>query len=196
MQEKTDWKEFWTMQSALRTLFWKFYERYRIRAYRVLLRNIMLEEKTIVELGGGSGYLLGMLSLWKGAKAKVIDSSREAYSFYKKTGAKFGVAYSKKDIFKERKKYDLVMSDGLIEHFHGKERAKVMALHKRLMEKNGFSIIFVPKDGWLVRNVFALKNGYEKKFSPGELEGEAERAGLKVISSISDMHMTGILCAK
>lgn len=196
MQEKTDWREFWTTQSSLRTLFWKFYERYRIGAYKVLLKNIGLEGKTIIELGGGSGYLLGMLSFWKGAKAKVIDSSAEAYEFYRKTGAKFGVAYSKKDIFKERKKYDVVMSDGLIEHFHKKERAKTIALHKKLMKRNGLCIIFVPKNTWLVRNVFALKNGYEKKFFPDELKGEAEKAGLKVIDSISDMHMTGILCRK
>ncbi len=196
MKNKPDWSEFWKMNSPLKMFFWKFYEKYRLNAYVRLLKKTDLEKKSIIELGGGSGYLLGMISLIKKAIPEVIDNSKEAYDIYRKSGARLGVKYIKKDMFKHRKKYDVVMSDGLIEHFHKKERAKTIALHKKLMKRDGFCIIFVPKNAWLVRNVFALKKGYEKKFFPDELKGEAEKSGLKVIDSISDIHMTGILCRK
>ncbi len=196
MHETTDWKEFWAACSPLKMSFWKLYERYRCMSYIRILEKIDLNDKTMIELGGGSGYLLGLISLRKNASPLVIDNSNEAYEFYKKSGAKLGVKYIKKDMFKHSKKYDVVMSDGLIEHFHKKERAKVIALHKKLMKKSGFCIIFVPNNSWLVRNTFVFKDGYEKKFSTDELKGEAEKTGLKVIDSISDMHMTGVLCTK
>lgn len=196
MENNIDWSEFWKKSSPLKMFFWKLYEKYRMNAYLRLLEKTNLEKKSIIELGGGSGYLLGMISKRKNAAPEVIDSSKEAYEIYKKSGAKLGVKYIKKDMFKHRKKYDVVMSDGLIEHFHRKERSKVLALHRKLMKKSGFCIIFVPKNTWLVRNIFALKNGYEKKFFPDEMKKEAENAFLKIISSTSDMHMTGILCRK
>lgn len=194
MHEATDWKEFWAAYSPMKMVFWKIYERYRSSAYTRILEKIDLKGKTITELGGGSGYLLGLISIRKNANPRVIDNSKEAYEFYKKSGAKLGVKFLLGDMFRHVGKYDVVMSDGLVEHFHKKERAKTIALHKKLMKRSGFCIIFVPKNTWLVRNVFALKNGYEKKFFPDELKGEAEKAGLKVVDSISDMHMTGVLC--
>ncbi len=196
--QNPDWSEFWGAQfSPLKIFFWKLYEAYRLRTYIRLLKKIDLERKTIIELGGGSGYLLGLISLRKKAIPQVIDNSKEAYEFYKKSGAKLGIKYLKKDMFRHAGKYDVVMSDGLIEHFHKKER--VLSIHKKLMKKKGICIIFVPKNSWFVRNIcdiFALKIGYEERLFLDELKGEAEKAGLKVIDSISDMHMTGILCRK
>ncbi len=195
-EKEPDWSEFWSLHSPLKLLFWKIYEKYRVSAYNRLLEKTSMKGKTIAELGGGSGYLLGMVSKRKKAKAFVIDNNKKAFKFFKKTGMKLGVKFILSDMFAQRKKYDAVMSDGLIEHFHSKERSKVIALHRKLMKKGGVCIIFVPKNTWLVRNAFALKGGYEKKFFSDELKGEAEKAGLKVINSVSDIHMTGILCRK
>lgn len=197
MHNTPNWSKFWAVSSSpMIMFFWKAYEKYRISTYMRLLKKIDLQGKTIIELGGGSGYLLGLISLRKKAIPQVIDNSKEAYEFYKKSGAKLGVKYLRKDMFKHTGKYDAVMSDGLIEHFQKKERLKLISLHKKLMKKNGLCIIFVPKKSWYVKKNSFLLDGYEKQFSPDELKGEAEKAGLKVIDSISDMHMTGILCRK
>lgn len=191
-----DWGGFWSRRSPLEMFVWRIYEKYRCGSYMQILKKVDLTGKSIIELGGGSGQLLGLLSKKKGAIALVVDNNEEAYEFYKNSGAKLGVKYLKVDMFKHSGKYDVVMSDGLIEHFKKNERQKVLSIHKRLMKKNGFAMIFVPKNSWHVRNLLAFKNGYEKKFSADELKDEVEKAGLKVINSISDMHMTGVLCKK
>ncbi len=197
MHKTPNWSKFWAVSTSPIIMFlWKVYEKYRVVTYMRLLKAVELEGKTIIELGGGSGYLLGLISLRKKTIPQVIDNSKEAYEFYKKSGAKLGVKYLRNDMFKHAGKYDVVMSDGLIEHFQKKERLKLISLHKKLMKKNGLCIIFAPKKSWYVKKNSFLLDGYERQFSPDELKGEAEKAGLKVIDSISDMHMTGILCRK
>ncbi|MBU3897192.1 MAG: methyltransferase domain-containing protein [Nanoarchaeota archaeon] len=194
MNSGIDWNNFWFVNSSLKMFVWKFYERYRSKAYIKLLKNINLDNKTMVELGGGSGYLLGLISLQKNTKAFVVDNSEEAYQTYKKSGIKFGVKYVKEDLFNYKKKYDIVMSDGVIEHFQKIKRQKAISVHKKLMKDNGLCVIFVPKDSWFVKTFLSMKGGYEKKFTSDELKKEVEKSGLRTIGTISDIHMTGILC--
>ena len=129
----------------------------------------------------------------KKTKPFVVDNNREAYVFCKKIHS--DIKYFCQDMFRHRGKYDLVFSDGLVEHFYpGKERVRVIKLHKKLVKKNGYCMIFVPTNTWLVRNFMSMKDEYEHKFTLEELKREARSAGLKVLGGTSDLHMVGILC--
>ena len=194
MDKKPDWGKFWLRSPLTRSkTYFKLYTRFRLRAYLRLLKNLDLSGKTTLELGGGSGYLSKLLSKKKGTKPLVVDNNREAYEFCRKINSE--IEYFCQDMFKHRGKYDLVFSDGLVEHFYpGKEREGVIALHKKLLKKGGQCIIFVPKKSWLVRKFMSMKNEYEEKFTLEQLKKEAKSAGLRILAGTSDLHMVGILC--
>ena len=46
------------------------------------------------------------------------------------------------------KKYDLVVSSGLLEHFKGEELLTCLNAHKYLAKRNGYVIIIAPSDTW------------------------------------------------
>ncbi len=193
MEKKPDWGNFWQKSLLTRSrTYFKLYTRYRLRAYMRLLKGLDLDGKTTLELGGGSGYLSRLISRKRRTKPSVVDNNREAYEFCKRIHA--GIEYFFQDMFKHQGKYDMVFSDGLVEHFYPNERKNVMALHKKLLRKGGRCLIFVPKDSWLVHKFMSMKNEYEHKFTLRELKKEAESAGLKVLAGTSDLHMVGILC--
>lgn len=83
-----------------------------------------------------------------------------------------------------RKKYDIVFSDGLVEHF--KESGEVFKNHVRYLDSNGLLIIGVPniKDSWLY-DFFAKKDkvaydGY-RHIPAEELSKYAKENGLEVL---------------
>ena len=193
MKRKPDWNNFWLKNPIIFSkAFFKLYTMLRIKAYLRLLRAIDLDGKTTLELGGGSGYLSKLLSEKRHTKPSVIDNNKNAYDFSKRIG-NFEVNYFLQDMFSHKGKYDVVFSDGLIEHFYPKERKKVFTLHKKLLKKDGYCVIFVPKKSLLIESL-GMKNEYEEKFTLERLKKEAESVGLKVLASTSDFHMIGILC--
>jgi len=194
MKRKPDWGNFWLRSPLTRSKsYFKLYTRFRLRGYLRLLKKLNLDGRTTLELGGGSGYLSKLLSRKRGTKPFVVDNNREAFDFCRKIHS--DIEYFCEDMFRHRGKYDLVFSDGLVEHFYpGKEREGVIRLHKKLLKKGGYCMIFVPKNSWLVHRFMSMKNEYEHKFTLEELKREARLAGLKVIGGTSDLHMVGILC--
>ncbi len=63
-----------------------------------------------------------------------------------------------KDIFKLnfKKKYDIVLSVGLIEHFKGKKREEAFKIHKNLTKRGGYLVIYTPSSSfsyWVGRKI-------------------------------------------
>lgn len=168
----------------------------RIGYLHDVMENTNLENKSMLELGGGTGFLSRAIALRKRAKATIVDNNEEAHNLYQKHFSTPGVNYVVSDMFTHRQKYDFVFSDGLVEHFYPAERKNVILLHAKLMNDRGVGIIFVPKNSFFVKRFLSMKNEYEKKYSVKELEKELVLAGLRVIKSASDFHMVGVMFKK
>ena len=56
IESEPDWTKFWKDKISFRSfLLYRIYERFRVRSYLRLLKNLNLGGKSIMELGGGSG---------------------------------------------------------------------------------------------------------------------------------------------
>jgi len=196
-QKQPDWQWFWggILMSPLGRLKWKFQNRYHSRQYFKLLKGLKI--KTALELGGGSGYLAKIVADKLGFSLTILDSNPQAKKVWQKisgTGE-----YILEDFFKFQtiKRWDLVFSDGVLEHFYKKEeRIKLIKVHAQLSSK--YIVIFVPQNSFLVRNFAHLPEhlGYEKLYTFAELEEEIKEAGLIPIKRAEDCHEIGILAKK
>ncbi len=189
-----DWEEIWREDCSRPLFIFKLYARLRVRSYRRLLSGIDLKNKEIIELGGGSGYLTYLAGRkWKAA-ITLIDNSRQAIEFSKKFGIA-GVNYLFGDMFHHQGSYDLVLSDGLIEHFRGAELSRVIRLHSELAKEKGQIAIFVPRKSVFVKHFLSLKGAYEKKYDLEEFVRVLEENGLRARKVVRDFHMHGALCS-
>lgn len=194
IEREPDWTMFWKRKIPLRSFFfYRIYERFRARVYFKTLKNLDLRGKSILELGGGSGYLCGLICRKYGCTGTVIDDNRTAYNVFKRVVKNKNVNYVLSDMFDYRGKHDLVFSDGLIEHFHPQKRKKLIWLHKKLAKNNGFIMFFVPKKSWWVERFMSIRDGYEEKMSMEQLISETSLPGTELVSTGEDLHMVGVL---
>ncbi|NIO22423.1 MAG: methyltransferase domain-containing protein [Candidatus Aenigmarchaeota archaeon] len=193
--DEPDWTRFWEGKRAFRSfLFYRIYERFRARSYFSLLKNMNLKDKRILELGGGSGYICKLICEKFDCKGTVVDNNEKAYEIFKRVIGNERVNYILEDMFKHEKRgYDLVFSDGLIEHFHLGKREDIISLHRKFAKKGGFVMFFVPKKSWLVERFMSMEEGYEEKMDSKQLIEETSIPGLKLVSTNKDFHMIGVL---
>lgn len=144
---KEDWAEIWDdklfllLDLILRPFFWKNYLKF--------FKKLKLSSKSsIIELGCGTGKNSLKMSKIYGSKISLIDNCnlilRRAKKNFEKNNVKAN--FILKNVFKinTKKRYDLVLSDGLIEHFTGSKRKKLFKIHKSLMKDGGYLLFFVP----------------------------------------------------
>jgi len=184
---KTDWNRHWELYGGLG---WKFWFRQIRRGYRKLLEGIDLRGGRIAELGSGSGMnTLELTKVFKPAEILLVDSCPAAIRISKRVLKGFPVRFFQQDILKLRLKnrFDLVHSEGLIEHFFGKDRERAFRKHVQLCRKGGYVLVFVPIKSLRYR-IFKLvyqKLGKwiwdEEPLTPEELRGLFRRNGLKIL---------------
>jgi len=108
-------------------------------------RFIDFRDKEIIELGCGRG-ILSFLMAKNGAKAvNLVDFSEEALDIARDLFVDVhNVEFIKSDIFDldELKKYDIVFSSGVAEHFSDKLREEIIYKHLRMTKD--IAIIIVP----------------------------------------------------
>lgn len=119
------------------------------RAYRSLLKCTDLKNPEILEIGSGSGVNSLLLSRILAAKQVVlVDSNDVSLGISKEVFQNSGVnvKFLSADALKvdPGQEFDIVHSEGLIEHFYGQERVSVFRKHVDFCKRNGFVIIFVP----------------------------------------------------
>ncbi len=105
-----------------------------------------LKGTSLLELGSGMG-LVSLFFAHKGASADLLDRSEEPKSLAKEYWgdyAKHNFIVADLFTFKSEKKYDLVTSFGLCEHFIGKQRQEVLQKHLVFLKDKGIAIISVP----------------------------------------------------
>lgn len=194
-----DWERFWQKTRTSYCNSWLKRKRYQFigktaaKECLELLKGKKIE--SLLELGGGGGLLAVLLAKKLGLKSKelvLIDKSFQGQLAWQQFSG-FG-RFIKADFFTYnfgRKKFDLVLSRGLIEHWPDKrERLKVIKKHAELSKK--YILIRVPKKDWLMHvllyHQLAIRlvressdDGYEKLYTAQEIKREVRQAGLKVI---------------
>lgn len=182
---------------------------------RELLEGVSLKRGDILELGCGTGLTsLNIAREFGCASVTLLDFSRKALErarreievVEKQGRLEFKVETVQADAlhppFWNKKKFDLVHSTGLAEHFFGEERRKIIHTHAHLTQKNGWVMILVPKKGTVVSSLFGVFNkvrGFQEEyFSEGELTNLIRKSGLRPIkkSYLLGNGSLGILAVK
>ena len=120
---KTDWVSYWKNYS----LFEKLWVCRITRAYKKLLNNVKINNVKILELGSGSGInSLIIAKKLKANKITLVDFNEKAIEISKEKfkNSSLNVKFLKRDILNLilKEKFDIIHSEGLIEHFYGNER--------------------------------------------------------------------------
>lgn len=194
--QRFDWSEFWAF-TGKQKLFNSVLYRFHYRQYLKLLKGVPLKNISYLELGAGTGIIPQRLIRRTGGHCVLVDNNELAYQLFMAQKQKdVEVDYLRLDIFDLNldRKFDVVCSDGLIEHFP--DKIEVFELHRRFLKPDGYIIIFVPKDTWFIR---FLQNhgptfGYEEWYSLENLITLCQAQGLEVVSSVDYFFEVGVLC--
>lgn len=205
---KTDWEEYWGRYGDF---FWKLGVWRKKAVYKHLLKNVGLKNPKILELGSGSGT--NSLTVARTLNAKeitLVDFSEKALPISKRlveeSGMGLSVKYLKKDVRRLylKQKFDIVHSDGLIEHFYGKDMISVFKKHVDFCKDDGFVIIIVPYKSVqysLLKLVYSILGRWifdEEPLSRKELYRLFEKFNLEILREYTSpfLHKIGILARK
>jgi len=130
--------------STCGSLFWKFF------VEQVHKRGLSLQGLRIVEVGCGTGTS-SLVAAMLGAEVTLIDIDNAALRVAKEAFTLYNLKaeYLNADVLKEPArelagKFDYAFSGGLVEHFEGEDRTKVMAFHRKFLKENGFAMMGAP----------------------------------------------------
>lgn len=121
---------------------------------RKLLKEVPIpRDLTILELGAATGFLTRWLLDEYGGKGTLVDNNPSSHDAFEciRTSSHYDLTYIMKDIFDldSQKKFDIVCSFGLVEHFP--EKDSIMLSHAKFAKQNGYAIVLVPLDTPLSR---------------------------------------------
>jgi 2-polyprenyl-3-methyl-5-hydroxy-6-metoxy-1,4-benzoquinol methylase len=137
------WAEIWKSVEDARfrgeTYRWFFYKR--------LLGDYDFGGKKVLEIGCGTG-INSVLMAGAGAKVTLLDSSKEALGIAKGLLEKYSLRGElvQRDAFYHgfEDEFDLVHSEGVVEHFRGGYRQGIVDAHARAAKKGGRVLIIAP----------------------------------------------------
>lgn len=186
------WNEFWAKKGQ--NIEWKSKDVLESESLKAILEIIkkFLDKKPsgmkLIELGAGMG-ITSLFFAYRGVKVTLLDRSPDAKSLAK--GYWNGLAkhdYVLEDLFEYNpgKKYDVVTSYGLCEHFVDEKRELVLRKHIELLDKKGVALISVPhrygifyRASKKIQEVLGFWDfGLEVPFSKNELISFAKRNNL------------------
>jgi 2-polyprenyl-3-methyl-5-hydroxy-6-metoxy-1,4-benzoquinol methylase len=103
----------------------------------------------VIEIGAGTGTYSGLMAK-QGAKVTIFDSSENALSrarsfmMHNKLEAEFVKCDALSLPDEIRNEFDVSMSFGMVEHFKGDERIKIIHAHFDVLRNRGITFISVP----------------------------------------------------
>lgn len=149
------WQSYWNWEKVFRKI--------TSEVYFSLINEYCdsLEGKKIIELGCGTGLTSAKLAEY-GADVTLIDSSEDALRIAEKNFKTIGVEgkFIYGNVFdlpgsEFTDQFDIVFSEGLVEHFLGNERQKIFDIHSKLAKKNGMVFIAIPNIYNLPRRILS-----------------------------------------
>jgi len=145
MREVTDWDKYHQRVKVSQRFLWTIW-----RAYADLLRGVSFDKPIkIIELGCGTGYHTSrMTRMYPVAKVTLVDFNANVIEDTKARMAdlKCEKEFLLRDLFSLDlgEKYDIVHSQGLLEHYTPEEQHKLIRLHRDLLTPKGIALILVP----------------------------------------------------
>ncbi len=166
-------------------------ETYRWHFYKKLLGDFDFRGKKVLEIGCGTG-MNSMLMAKAGAHVTFLDNSQEALDIVKRNLEKFGLDGDivRRNAFHHgfEDEFDLVHSEGVIEHFKGYYRQGIVDAHSIALKKGGRAVIIVPNmkcPPYRIGKFLAEKSGTwifgnEYPYSETELRYRMAKAGMHI----------------
>ncbi|MEK6889663.1 MAG: class I SAM-dependent methyltransferase [Nanoarchaeota archaeon] len=183
------WNEFWKKKGS--KMEWKkedVLESKELKEILEIMKSHLRKSNdkiSLIELGAGMG-ITSLFFAHQGVKVTLLDKSPEAKGLAKEYWddiEKHEYILGDLFTFSSKKKYDVVTSYGLCEHFVEKNRELVLKKHIELLDKKGVALISVPhKYGIFYRISKKIQEtlgywdfGLEVPFSKNELINFANR---------------------
>ncbi len=152
MDKNPDWDSFWACDFSMHSILEKLHHLINFHSYKKILDNLKIKNPDVIELGCGTGELSARIMERYGGTATLVDNSDAAMKLASANFARHKLQsdFLKTNIFnlKSKKKYDIVHSEGLIEHFTGREQKNIIEAHRQCVSKKGFVLISVPRKTW------------------------------------------------
>lgn len=183
---KKAWDSFW--ESKSKGEFRNLRPRQK-RAINILDRYVC-SGMIVCDAGCGSGFY-SKYFISKGCTVYCIDYSEKALELTKKNTEGKAEYYLKRDLLDDTlslelgNTFDLIFTDGLLEHFSEMQQRKIMNTLVAMKKENGIMVTFVPNilTYWeLYRRTFSDMPGiWEKAFTMGRLTSLVKQSGQKII---------------
>jgi cyclopropane fatty-acyl-phospholipid synthase-like methyltransferase len=188
------WNKYWdlTKKNSIFSIGLWFHHKIMFSVYDSFFDGLHLNKPSVIELGSGCGEITARMVKRYGGSATLLDNSTKALSnanaIFKDYGVKARLL--NRDLFKfdPKEKYDIVHSEGLIEHFIGDDQNMIVHAHKKCARKGGYVFISVPRPAWYYRIAKRFLEaigkwpfGYENAMSKHTLKKVMEGNGMKVI---------------
>jgi 2-polyprenyl-3-methyl-5-hydroxy-6-metoxy-1,4-benzoquinol methylase len=167
-------------------------ETYRWFFYKRLLGDYDFRRKRVLEIGCGTG-MNSILMAKAGARVTFLDNSQEALDIVSRNLDKFGL---KGELVCQNAfhhgfegEFDLVHSEGVIEHFREEYRQGILDAHSKALKKGGRVVILVPNmkcppyrlGKFLAERTGTWIYGNEYPYTKKELQYRMNKAGLDVL---------------
>ena len=189
MREVTDWDKYHQRVRVSQRFLWTIW-----RAYADLLCGISFDGPIkIIELGCGTGYnTLQMTRLYPVTKVTLVDFNANVIEDTRRrlSCLKCEKEFLLRDLFNLDldEKYDIVHSQGLLEHYTPEQQRKLIRLHRDLLTKDGIAVILVPTPNlpyrlWrgLLERLHLWIYPDETAISKEEFTAELEHNGLQIL---------------
>jgi 2-polyprenyl-3-methyl-5-hydroxy-6-metoxy-1,4-benzoquinol methylase len=187
MSSKDGWSSIWRGMKGLEfgneTYMWKFYE--------LLLGDYDFKGKRVLEMGCGTG-INTMFMAKRGARVTFLDFSRESLDIVRRNMCRLGIdgELVLGDMFEYNfdGEFDVVHSEGVIEHFTGPARQQAVDKHAEAARRGGHVLVVVPHMGsgayrlgkYIAEKSRTWVHGKEYPYTRHELEERMGRSGLAV----------------
>ena len=193
--EVNNWDNLWSKgisSSWIEDKIWKLHHNEIFEIYQKILDKLGIKNPKVIELGCGSAELTARIMRKYGGSATLVDNSKDALVLASKAFKEYKLKARlvKKDLFdfEPEEKFDIVHSEGLIEHFLNENQKNIVNVHKSFLKKNGFLLICVPRPAWyykIAKWILEKTNkwpfGFEKAMTKYELKKALENCDLKVL---------------
>lgn len=205
--DQEHWDEYWSSNSCGLddSIIHRYYRRIIWEGYLKALDGLNLKEPSVLELGCGTGYKTARILQHLGGRATLIDFSEKALDRARVLFDEVGiddVKFVKGDIrsVDYEDEFDLVHSDGVVEHFEGDEQRRVFENHCRAINSTGYVFIFVPSPTWYYRiwkwGLTALgrwRFGYEEPMVEENVVSILEGCGMDAVRTVRAGRFLGVV---
>lgn len=176
------WDDFWKRRNM------KTIDSWAKRRITSILSAYVKPGINVLDAGCGSGFFSSYF-ISRGSNVCSMDYSERALSITKETTKNRSRIYLKGDIFDRDiflnmgEKFDIIFTDGLLEHYLKDEQDKIIINMKGLVKEGGYIINFVPNrfSFWSLVRPFYM-DIKEKPFIIGDFLDLHVRNGLNIVS--------------